>query len=176
VEGWLRRTLADPNIDQHLLHDDGEVVVDEVLKHWVVYLLPLAELLLALVFVGVGVFVPIAILWLPWGVALAIAGHAGWSAMSAYMDRFVITNLRVFRVRGVLGRRMATMPLGRILDITVHRPLIGRILGYGHFVFESVAQAQGLRDVRFVGRPEERDLAIQRVVQRAGLRGSPRLY
>ena len=79
--------------------------------------------------------------------------------------------MRVFRVHGVLSRELATMPLSRILDITVVKPLIGRILGYGHFVFESAAQEQGLRDIRFVGRPDERDLAIQRVVQRSGLRG-----
>ena len=42
------------------------------------------------------------------------------------------------------------------------------MLGYGHFVFESAAQEQGLRDIRYVGRPDERDLAIQRVVQRSG--------
>ena len=63
------------------------------------------------------------------------------------------------------------MPLIRILDITVVKPLHGRVLGYGHFVFESAAQEQGLKDIRFVGRPDERDLSIQRVVQRAGLRG-----
>lgn len=176
MEGWLRRTLADPNIEQHLLHDEGEVVIEEVVKHWVVYVRPAAELLFAVVLFVVGIFVPIIVLWLPWGLALAVGGHACWSALSAYMDRFVITNLRVFRVRGVFGRRMATMPLGRILDITVHQPAVGRILGYGHFVFESVARSQGLRDVRFVGRPDERDLAIQRVVQRAGLRGTQRLY
>jgi hypothetical protein len=87
------------------------------------------------------------------------------------MDRFVITNMRVFRVKGVLARSLATMPLGRILDITVVKPLHGRILGFGHFTFESAAQDQGLRDIRFVGRPDQRDLAIQRVVQRSGLRG-----
>jgi uncharacterized membrane protein YdbT with pleckstrin-like domain len=91
--------------------------------------------------------------------------------LTQYMDRFVITNMRVFRVRGVLAQKMATMPLGRILDITVEKPLTGRICGYGHFIFESAAQEQGLRDIRFVGRPTERDLAIQRVVARAGLRG-----
>jgi hypothetical protein len=63
------------------------------------------------------------------------------------------------------------MPLGRILDITVVKPLQGRMLGYGHFTFESAAQAQGLRDIHFVPRPDERDLTIQRVVQRSGLRG-----
>ena len=90
------------------------------------------------------------------------------------MDRFVITNMRVFRVNGVLSQKLATMPLSRILDITVAKPLHGRMLGFGHFVFESAAQEQGLRDIRYVGRPDERDLAIQRVVQRAGLRGPRR--
>ena len=42
------------------------------------------------------------------------------------------------------------------------------MFGYGHFVFESAAQEQGLRDIRFVGYPDKRDLTIQRVVQRSG--------
>ena len=105
-----------------------------------------------------------------------VAHHwAAYVPASAYgLDRFVVTNMRVFRVNGVLARSLATMPLSRILDITVQKPLIGRLLGYGHFVFESAAQAQGLRDISFVGRPDERDLTIQRVVQRSGLRGPRR--
>ena len=65
---------------------------------------------------------------------------------------------------------MATMPIARILDISVRPTFLGQLLGYGHFVFESAAQDQGLRDIRYVGRPEQRDLTIQRVIQRAGLR------
>jgi hypothetical protein len=79
--------------------------------------------------------------------------------------------MRVFRIHGVLSTRLATMPLHRILDITVVKPLHGRLFGFGHFVFESAAQEQGLRDIRYVGRPDDRDLSIQRVVQRSGLRG-----
>ena len=87
------------------------------------------------------------------------------------MDRFVVTNMRVFRVQGVLSQSLATMPLRRILDITVKKPFWGRLLGYGDFVFESAAQEQGLREITKVARVDERDLVIQRVVQRAGLRG-----
>jgi uncharacterized membrane protein YdbT with pleckstrin-like domain len=116
----------------------------------------------------------VEIAWLPLLLAVGVFGHAAWKALTHHMDRFVITNMRVFRVRGVISQRLATMPLGRILDITVEKPVLGRVLNYGHFVFESAAQEQGLRDIRFVGRPYERDLIIQRVVQRAGLRG-PRL-
>ena len=115
--------------------------------------------------------VDIDLAWLPLALGLGLLAWAGWKALAANLDRFVITNMRVFRVHGVLARSLATMPLGRILDITVIKPMTGRILGYGHFTFESAAQDQGLRDIRFVGRPDERDLAIQRVVQRAGLRG-----
>ena len=45
------------------------------------------------------------------------------------------------------------------------------MLGFGHFVFESAAQDQGLRDIRYVGHPDERDLIIQRLIQQSGLRG-----
>jgi len=117
---------------------------------------------------------PVDIAWLPLVLALVLVAWAGWRALAENMDRFVITNMRVFRVKGVLARSLATMPLGRILDITVVKPMTGRVLGYGHFKFESAAEAQGLRDIRFVGDPDRRDLAIQRVVQRAGLRGAPR--
>ena len=112
--------------------------------------------------------------WLPLLLGFAFLTYAAWKALGHHMDRFVITNMRVFRVNGVLSQKLATMPLSRILDITVAKPLHGRLLGFGHFVFESAAQEQGLRDIRYVGKPDERDLAIQRVVQRAGLRG-PRI-
>ncbi|WP_231979780.1 PH domain-containing protein [Tessaracoccus coleopterorum] len=91
------------------------------------------------------------------------------------MDRFVITNMRVFRVHGVFNTHLATMPMSRILDISMARPLAGQLCGYGHFVFESAAQDQGLRDIRYVGRPEERDLTIQRVIQLSGLRQTMQL-
>jgi hypothetical protein len=167
----LRRALTDPDIRRHLLRDEGEVIVDEVKHHWVVYTLPVLELSLAIALLVMSPFVDIDLAWLPFLLAFLILGHAGWRALKHHMDRFVITNMRVFRVEGVLAQTLATMPLSRILDITVKKPLHGRMLGFGHFVFESAAQEQGLRDIRYVARPDERDLSIQRVVQRSGLRG-----
>jgi uncharacterized membrane protein YdbT with pleckstrin-like domain len=163
------RFLA-PDIGRHLLREEDEVVVDEVSHHWVAYLPASAYGLVGLVLV---LWLPVVDADLGWVVlliALALLSVAGWKALGVHLDRFVITNMRVFRINGVLAQSLATMPLTRILDITVKKPLIGRLLGYGHFVFESAAQAQGLRDIHFVGRPDERDLTIQRVVQRSGLR------
>jgi uncharacterized membrane protein YdbT with pleckstrin-like domain len=167
----LPRFLVDPQIGRHLLRDEGEVIVDEVRKHWVVYIVPSLLAVGGVLLLGLFAISSVKVAWLPLLGAFLLFGWAAWRALAANMDRFVITNMRVFRIKGVLVRSQATMPLGRILDITVVKPMTGRVLGYGHFTFESAAQDQGLRDIRFVGRPDERDLAIQRVVQRAGLRG-----
>lgn len=142
--------------------------------HWTAYTVPLLEAVLGVLLVAATSVVPVALSTATFLLALAAFAHAAWGYAREHRDRFVITNMRVFRIHGVLSTHLATMPLHRILDITVHKPFHGRVLGFGHFVFESAAQEQGLRDIRFVGRPDERDLAIQRVVQRSGLRG-PRM-
>jgi PH (Pleckstrin Homology) domain-containing protein len=170
--GWLKRTFIEPDISRHLLRDEGEDIVDVVRKHWVVYIFPVLIAYLALVAFAAFLFSNLDIAWLPLLVGLVLLGWGASRALAHHLDCFVITNMRVFRIHGVLSRSLATMPLGRILDIAVVKPLPGRILGYGHFTFESAAQSQGLQQIKYVARPDERDLAIQRVVQRAGLRGN----
>ena len=171
---WLWRTFADPRVESHLLVEEGERIVDEVRHHSVAYSMPITEL-----FVSIGLFVlflfsDVDVAWLPLLASFVVLMHAGWQALNHHMDRFVITNMRVFRVKGVLAQRLATMPIARILDISVEKPLAGRMMGYGHFVFESAAQEQGLKRIRYVGRPDERDLTIQRVIAQSGLRGNRR--
>ncbi|GAB3764323.1 hypothetical protein FB382_000963 [Nocardioides ginsengisegetis] len=167
----LIASMSDPNIAKHLLRDEGEVIVDEVKHHWVAYVRPVLEAVIALALLAITPFIAMGIAWVPIVLAGLVLLHAAWAGLGEHRDRFVVTNMRVFRVHGVLSQNLATMPLSRILDITVVKPLHGRILGFGHFCFESAAQEQGLRDIRYVGKPDQRDLAIQRVVQRSGLRG-----
>lgn len=168
----IRRLIADPRIVRHLLADEGEVVVDEVRHHWVVYFVPVMECLAALLLFLSMLAVGETLAWLPFAAGVVILLHATWKSLEWYVDRFVITNMRVFRVSGVLTKKVATTPISRILDITVDKPFIGRMLGFGHFIFESAAQEQGLRDIRYVGKPDQRDLTIQRLLQRSGLRPS----
>jgi len=164
-------TLFDPRIERHLIADQGEEVVDEVRKHWAALVGSMLELFGGTVVLLLAAVVPPQAWWVPAIVGGAVMLHAGWRILERRMDRFVITNMRVFRVHGILSQRIATMPLSRILDISVHKPIVGRVFGYGHFVFESAAQEQGLREIRFVGDPDGRGLTIQRVIQQAGLRG-----
>ncbi|RRD50579.1 PH domain-containing protein [Arachnia propionica] len=161
--------ILEPDLERHLLKREGEQVIDQVQKHWVV-VLPWALLMassipmfILMIYVG-GLF------WIPMMFGLGVLSYGMWKAHVAHMDRFVITNMRVFRIHGVFNTHLATMPMTRILDISLEQPFWGKIFDYGHLVFESAAQAQGLREIRFVAAPAKRDLKIQEVIQRSGLR------
>ncbi len=169
---WLVGIVADPRIEEHLLTDEGEHVIDEVRKHPVVYVTSVLEFLLMIAVLIATAFVPLDVAFLPILLAALLGLHLAYHALKEHMDRFVVTNMRVFRISGVFDRKVATMPISRILDISVDQPFVGRVMGYGHLTFESAAQEQGLRDIKYVGHPSERDLTIQRVIQRAGLRAT----
>lgn len=171
MRSWWLDLLPQPHIRKHLLRDEGEVIVDVVAHHWVAYTKAALYGVVGSLLLVAALVVDLRIGWLPFILGALVLAWATHRALEVHMDRFVVTNMRVFRVHGVLSQSLATMPLSRILDITVHKPLLGRLFGYGHFTFESAAQAQGLREITTVARPDERDLTIQRVVQRAGLRG-----
>ncbi|MDR2896622.1 MAG: PH domain-containing protein [Propionibacteriaceae bacterium] len=171
-----RPSLLRPDVEQYLLKDQNERLIDEVVKHPIAMIGPLLMailgclLMLASPAAGVGWWVMVLV-----GAVLGFRGL--WVLHVRSMDRFVITNMRVFRVKGVFDRNVATMPLTRILDISVNQPPLGLLFNYGHFTFESAAADQGLHEIRFVGDPNGRDLTIQRVIQRAGIRAvaSPRV-
>ena len=161
--------LLEPDIQRHLLVEEDERVIDEVRKHWVVSL-PWVGVMFLSIPTFVLMIAARGFFWIPMLVGLYLLGFGFWKAHVAHMDRFVITNMRVFRIHGVFNTHLATMPMTRILDISLEQPMLGKIFDYGHLVFESAAQAQGLREIRYVARPAERDLTIQRVIQRSGLR------
>ena len=164
--------IFDPKVRRHLISDEGEVVIDEVRQHWVVYGLPMLEVALAATLLVVLATTSIGGTQVLLVIVLLLLSHAFWQFLTHHRDRFVVTNMRVMRIRGVFSQSIATTPIARVLDITLKKPSIGRILGYGHFVFESAAQDQGFREIRWVSRPDDRDLTIQRVIQRTGLRAA----
>lgn len=169
----MARRLFQPDVERFIIPDVGEVIIDEVRKHWMAVAFPIVRAFFA------GVLILGSMAWQnPYAWILAVLGvgiglQAGYRILEAHLDRFVITNIRVFRVHGVFVQHVATMPMTRILDIAIRVPIVGRIFGFGHFQFESAAQSQGLRDITYVGQPYERDLTIQRAVQRSGARGNP---
>ena len=156
--------LFDPNVDQYVLDKAGEYMVLEVRKHWAASLFPMIRLIVGvLIFISAWAF-PEPVYWIFFLIGLGVLLQALWRLLEEYRDRFVITNQRVFRVHGVFDTQRASVPLGRILDITVKKSWIGHLLGYGHFVFESAAQVQGLNVIRYVADIDEREDALRMIM------------
>jgi hypothetical protein len=155
----VRRRLRRGNVDRQLV--PGEHVVDEVRHHWVAYTWPVLVLLAMLVLLVRSLLVvPVDTLWVPLLVCALLLAYGSDRFMRTWLERLVITDSRVVRLSGVYNRKVAWMPLVRVLDITVDRPFWLRALGCGHLVLENAAQEQGLRDVRYIPQPGERALRI----------------
>ena len=88
-------------------------------------------------------------------VALLIAGRAGWRFWQWWVDRIIVTDQRIFEVSGVITRKVASMPLTRVTDMTYRRSLGGRILGYGDLIVESAGQEQALSHIMKIPRPDD---------------------
>lgn len=170
AESTLRRTsYLSPDVDRHLLHNDGEIVVVEIAKPPIAAVGPAGWVVVGIVMLflmglaGAG-------WWLVMILGLGLSGYGLYQIHDLHMDRFVVTNLRVFRVHGTFERHVATVPLMRILDITVHQPFLGTLFNFGHLVFESAAQDQGLREIKYVDDPFTIEHTIEQVIQRSGVR------
>ncbi len=160
VLNWL-----DPHVDQYISSTADEQKVLEVKKHWAASAWAYVRLAIAVViFISAFAYqAPVYYVFIV--IALGLGLQALWHILREYRDRFVITNQRVFRVNGILSTARASVPLLRILDITVNKPVIGRWLNYGHFVFESAAQVQGLNEIRYVGSIDQRERVLRMVMQ-----------
>jgi hypothetical protein len=142
-----------------------------VASHWIVYVPRVFEALAGVMFFYVFLNASPKAGWLPLLISLGLILHAAWKSLEHFLDVMVITDIRVFRITGLPVRKRASMPLTRILDITVERPFLGAVLDYGHFVFESAAQTQGMKDVRYVPHPFHYEKLILRHVHASSGRG-----
>ncbi|MGY1813480.1 PH domain-containing protein [Blastococcus sp. SYSU D00820] len=84
---------------------------------------------------------------------LVLAGALGFLALRAgewWMRHFIVTNRRVLLTSGIVVRTVALLPLRRITDLTWKETLLGQLLGYGTFRFESAGQQQALSEITFL--------------------------
>lgn len=87
-------------------------------------------------------------------VAAAFVVRLAWRTWEWRADRIVVTNRRIVEVSGVLTRKVASMPLAKVTDMTYHRSVLGRLLGYGELVVESAGQHQGLGRIHHLPHPD----------------------
>jgi hypothetical protein len=85
---------------------------------------------------------------------LGAIGWFGWCWLTWQTEQFVITDRRILLIDGVLSRRVATMPLAKVTDLTYRRSIPGRLLGYGAFIVESAGQHQAFNQIDFLPSPD----------------------
>lgn len=87
-----------------------------------------------------------------------------WRGWEWWVDRIFVTEKRIFEVSGLLTRKVASMPLGNLTDLTYQRSLAGRILGYGELIVETAGQAQALSRIDYLSDPDDFYRAVTALV------------
>ncbi len=94
----------------------------------------------------------VGVVWGLWGVLML---RLLWNIINWAVDYFVITSDRILLTSGVFTRSVAMMPMSKVTDMSFHRTVAGRMLGYGDFVVESAGKDQVLRTIDHVPYPEQ---------------------
>ena len=146
-------TRASKDVEKYLL--PGETAVVATRRHWAVLIEPTAKFLP--VFVAGGwllLFDPENRVTSSAGllVLLGSLSYYGLRVGEWWMRHFIVSTRRVLLTSGVIVRTVTLLPLRRITDLTWKETLLGQVLGYGTFQFESAGQGNALAEITFLPR------------------------
>jgi len=117
---------------------EGEVVRHVAHKHWVIFVVPVFQLLVGLVLVGIGYKISDLWVWLGWlmrvlGLIVAVFGalHLLGAWLTRVTTELAVTNRKVIGKWGLISRRTIEQRLDKVDSIEVEQTILGRILGYG---------------------------------------------
>jgi uncharacterized membrane protein YdbT with pleckstrin-like domain len=148
---------ARKDVEKYLLPTEEAVVVTR--RHWAVMIEPTAK------------FLPVFLIggWLllvdPENRVTSAAGllviigsllYYGLRVAEWWMRHFIVSRRRVLLTSGVIARTVTLLPLRRITDLTWQETLLGQLLGYGTFRFESAGQDQALRHLTYMPDAQQR--------------------
>ena len=152
-----RRPRWSKDAEKYLLPSEQPPVI-ATRRHWAVLIVPLAK---ALPVLAVAVWVlrldPDNRVTSTVGL-LVLVGALGYLALRGgewWMRHFIVTNRRVLLTTGIVVRTVALLPLRRITDLTYKETLLGQLLGYGTFRFESAGQQQALSEITYLPRADQ---------------------
>ena len=144
-------TRARKDVEKYLLPGEKAVVVTR--RHWAVLLEPTVKFLPMLLIGGwLLQFDPTNRVTSSVGLVLLLAAivYYGLRLAEWWMRHFIVSKRRVLLTSGVIVRTVTLLPLRRITDLTWQETLLGQVLGYGTFRFESAGQDQALRHLTFM--------------------------
>ena len=117
---------------------EGEVVRHVAHKHWVIFVVPVFQLLVGLVLVGIGYKIDDLWVWFGWlmrvlGFVIVVFGalHLLGAWLTRVSTELAVTNRKVIGKWGLISRRTIEQRLEKIDSIEVEQTILGRILGYG---------------------------------------------
>ncbi|MEO3782959.1 PH domain-containing protein [Actinocorallia sp. B10E7] len=140
---------------KYLMENEGNVIA--VRRHPAVLLRYFCEVLGGLVAAGaltgwLGGGAAVVVIWIAW---LALVGRLLWKLLTWLVEFFIVTDLRLMYIRGLIARRVGMIPRGKVTDIRMERTVMGEILDYGTFIMESAGDDQAFRTVTFMPYPEQ---------------------
>jgi membrane protein YdbS with pleckstrin-like domain len=132
-----------------LLASDESVVL-ETRQHWFVVLRNIAVRVLALALLAVAIWYVGDAGWLDndagtwlsyaiWVVFALVVLTVLWTLLGWLTERFYVTTSKIVYAYGILNRNVTSTPLVKIDEMTLRRPLLGRMLGFGRLDVENAA-------------------------------------
>ncbi|HRW17514.1 MAG TPA: PH domain-containing protein [Dermatophilaceae bacterium] len=138
---------------------EGEQTFLAIHRHWMILAKPgaflVGSILLTLLAIALSpksmTLVGDLLIW----VSLGCGGYFAWRVAEWRNEYFIATDKRLVLAQGFIDRNIATMPLMKVTDLSFQRSVLGRLLGYGKFVFESAGQDQAMREIAWIPNPDE---------------------
>ncbi|MCW2959966.1 MAG: hypothetical protein JWM90_353 [Thermoleophilia bacterium] len=151
---------------EELLGPDEGIVL-KTRQHWFVVVRDIGVLALVLILAAVAIWYVGEAGWLDnrvgdwtaialWIVVGGILLVILWRVLAWVRAHFYITTSKVVYVHGILSREITSTPMTKIDEVTLHRPLLGRILGFGRLDVENASGGhEPLAGLEFLPRPAE---------------------
>ena len=119
-----------------------ETIILQTRQHWFVVVRQIVVRLLALALIAVAIWFIGQAGWLDnragdwlgyatWIGFAAVLSTILWTTLGWILERFYVTTHKIVYANGILNRNVISTPLVKIDEMTLRRPLLGRLLGYG---------------------------------------------
>jgi membrane protein YdbS with pleckstrin-like domain len=157
-DGWRRRVIPLPDeiVDEYLGHGERVIHSDHpslqafIVQNTLLFagLFVIAVLVGGIALNGSLVTAGIALLILSVVLLFLVLKRLGERYTS-----YVVTNVRIMRIKGIVSRRAHSIPWVRVTDLTYEQTLTGRLFGFATLHIESANEDSGLRDLEGVSDP-----------------------
>ncbi|HET9253776.1 MAG TPA: PH domain-containing protein [Pseudonocardiaceae bacterium] len=99
-----------------------------------------------------------------WSIVVVAVLRLAWKVLNWWMLVVVVTDKQFMIISGVTTRKIYLMPLVKLTDLSLMRPVAGQVLGYGTLRVEAAGQKQDLATIKFLPRPEEVFVTISELI------------